>query len=175
MNKIPVLLLFFSMIFFQTLPQKYIKYVFLDNQVKITIPVKFEKKDPKEYQDKEVLKILKVWQTKGKDAILFAFEGNMVVTGDICDQLRQYLEKLADYTAEKSVRSNKKQFINDRQEICVMEITESGNNPDKKYMVVFGGKIKENQNIIFVFLCPEGKKKHYQPVINGIIKTLTLN
>ncbi|HPD65978.1 MAG TPA: hypothetical protein P5050_10305 [Bacteroidia bacterium] len=175
MRKVLIMILFCGLIAQVSYSQKYIKYVFLDNKVKITIPFQLEKKDVKDFQDREVLKLLKVWQTKKAETTLWAFLVDTKPANASCDLIKSYLDQISVFTENKSVRSSKTQLINNRQEVCVMEISESGENTSGQFMSIFGGKINDNQTIIFVFQCPEQKKKHYQPVVNGIIKSLTLN
>jgi len=167
---------FIILISFQiVVAQKYIKYIFLDNKVKIVIPVKLEKKDPVEFQNKEVLKIIRVWQNKTMDATLVAFEATAQQGNELYQMTESTFGQLSFMTTDKTVRSHKTQFINNRQEVCVIEISSNdNNNPDKAYEVIFSSKVNENTIIIFYFQCPLKKKKQWQPIINGIIKNLTI-
>ena len=153
--------------------QKYIKYIFLENKVKIVIPVKLEKKDPTLFQGQEVIKVLKAWQTKKADATLLAFEIKSEGQSDICKMTEASFSQLSFMTSDKSIRSTKTLFINNRQEVCLMEIT-SSNNTDMRYEVIFTTKTSNNSIILFYFNSAAEKKKHWQPIINGIIKDLTI-
>jgi len=157
-----------------TFSQKYIKYIFLENKIKIVIPVKLEKKDPSLFQEQEVVKILKAWQTKKAETTLFAFEVKTTNATDICKQTESTFSQFSFMTSDKSVRSTKTLFINNRQEVCLMEINSTENNTSKKYEVIFSSKTSENSLIVFYFSCPYEKKKHWQPIINGMIKDLTI-
>ncbi|MBT3303502.1 MAG: hypothetical protein HOG05_03425 [Bacteroidetes bacterium] len=147
--------------------QKFVKYIFLENKVKVLIQQEFIEKQTVDSNDHlEFAKLEKSWSTKNNAASMKAYVFDFQSTSDVLtvtNTLSREFEDLHDLLAVKE----RKILINRNKKVGVQEFSNK-----KTYTCVFCTKLSENEFILFRFDCPEKQKNKYNDGLQESIKTL---
>jgi hypothetical protein len=159
----------FTFVFFtfESQAQKFIKYIFLKNQVKVVVQTTLiESQQTDTAYVIEQADLLKSWVAKNNtdrmDAYLFSSEE----ANDIVNATYVMLNNFPGL-ADKEAATEKKVILPRKRKAAVLEY-----KINKKYHLVFCTAIPETGYILFHFQCSEKNKRKYEDGLNESIQTL---
>ena len=151
--------------------QKFIKYIFLENRVKILVQKNFIEAQMKDSLiNSQLAKHEKCWKTKNNAATLNAFTFEHESASDILVVTHSFWNEFSDseiFTIKKERKAN----INNKKQIAVIELSAKLKGKEK-YSCIFCSSLENNEYIFFLFQCPEKRKNKYINGLNESIKTL---
>ena len=143
------------------------KYIFLENKVKVVIPQKFiESQIVDTNENLEFAKLEKSWFTKKKTASYKAYIFDLNSSSDIVNVTNTLSREFVDIEGLTPI-NERKVLINNNKKAGVQEFSDG-----KTYICVFCAKYTEDKYLFFRFQCPEKQKSKYIDGLNESIKTL---
>ena len=153
-------------------PQKFVKYIFLDNKVKVVVKKDFSVQAMPDKGAVENRESLRYWLTKNEKASLKLYMMHHQANGDIVRKVQDIWRLFPESEGQNEIKS-KTIVINRNQKVGVMEYsaTESSN---QYFYCIFGVKFQDEDFLFFIFQCLTKDKDKYYPALQETIRTLTV-